>query len=153
MPDALRLFPLDTELKLQLAGVRDRVNDLGVSLFLYTEDQDFDPEKEAIGAYSQPTFPGYAAVDLEDEWTLPVRDLAGYWSIQTEVYTFTVADMGQPPEQTQTVHGAGITFDNRALFAGRLPNPVDMSLITDPLRIRLIMSQIAAQTFQLLFCV
>lgn len=134
------LMVMDGELSDQIDNVRTRFNASGVELHLFTDDVDPTPE-DVPGDYTSPVFTGYAAIDLEDEWTEPARDLPGVWSMQTPIYTFEITDSGDSPE---TIQGIRIESGGNLLAAGRLPAEFELSYGGSPLRIRVVYTQYAA---------
>jgi len=144
------LWVMDGELETQLTDVRTRLNGAGAELRLFT-DSDFDPDDptnaEAVVAdFTEPTLDGYEEVDLEDKWTEPARDEAGVWSMQTEIFTFTV---DEAEEGTVDVYGVWIKLSTDVLLFALFDAPVTWEEGV-PLRVRVVYTQYAALAFKVI---
>lgn len=138
MSDVIRLITMDMELERLLTSTRTYLNS-GSELRLFIDDLT-PAADDAIDDYTEPTFTGYALVDLLDGFTEPVKDSVGVWSMETEIFTYEITEALEEVE----LFGYFITKGGNLKYAERFPEPVSLEVGSQPLRLRLILRMIAA---------
>lgn len=116
--------------------LRTPLNAAGVMLRLFQNDYVPIPGDTVLNTdFVEADYTGYAAVDLEDEWSDFTEILPGVLEMQTDEYLFA-RDAGAGTDNT--VYGWYVeSSGNAILMVQRFDNPIPMSEVDPRFRLRL----------------